>query len=653
MEELKYLRLLAERFPTVAAVSTEIINLSAILCLPKGTEHMISDIHGEYGAFLHMLKNASGVVREKIDNLFRDSVPAAERDQLATLIYYPREKLELVHESEPDMDAWYERTLPRLVEVCRYSAAKYTRSKVRKALPKGFEYIIDELLHAADTDSKQRYQKTIMETIVGIGRADAFIVAVCELISRLTIDRLHIVGDIYDRGPGAHIVMDALEHYHDVDFQWGNHDMLWMGAAAGCDALIATAIINSLKYGNIDTLEEGYGISLSPLVAFALSAYRDDPCLRFMPKILDADNAGGPQDPDVAAKVHKAMAVILFKLEGDIIRRNPQFGMDGRLLMDKVDFEQGTVAIGGQVWALADTSFPTVLPSDPFALSVTEQDIVSKLRRAFLHSGKLQEHVRFLLSRGGMYLCCNQLLLFHGCVPVDEQGAFIPVSMPGGMFAGRAYLDEADALVRKAFAPEHARTAERQQALDFMYYLWCGPNSPLFGKDQMTTFERYFIADKGAHTEHKSTYFKFAEEGWFADRLFSEFGLDPARAHVVNGHVPVKIKKGESPVKAGGKLLVIDGGMSKAYQSETGIAGYTLIYSSNELALSCHDPFVTVEEAVRNEVDIHSTQTVVESFDRRMLVADTDRGAELKEQIRDLKRLLDAYRDGRIKENAK
>ncbi|MDO4573256.1 MAG: fructose-bisphosphatase class III, partial [Clostridia bacterium] len=472
---------------------------------------------------------------------------------------------------------------------------------------------------------------------------------ISELISRLTIDRLHIVGDIFDRGPGAHIVMDALTRYHDVDLQWGNHDMLWMGAAAGCDALIATAVINSLKYGNIDTLEEGYGISLSPLIAFALSAYRDDPCLRFMPKLLDAEG-GAPADPHVAAKVHKAMAVILFKLEAALIRRNPHFHMENRLLLDKVDYAAGTVRIGESVWPLADARFPTVLPSAPGALSETEADIVFKLRRAFLHSEKLQEHVRFLLAHGGMYLTCNDNLLFHGCVPTDEHGDFIPVELPdGSRAAGRAYLDRADALVRAAFA-ERPGSPARERAADFLWYLWCGPHSPLFGKDQMTTFERYFIADKAAHTEHKSTYFRLAEEGWFADRLLQEFGLDPARAHIINGHVPVKIRKGESPVKADGKLIVIDGGMSKAYQTETGIAGYTLIYSSNELALSCHDPFVTVEEAVKNEVDIHSTQTVVRQFERRMLVADTDRGAELKAQIRDLQRLLSAYRSGRIKE---
>ena len=643
----KYLTLLAHEYPTVAAVSTEIINLKAILRLPKGTEHFISDIHGEYAAFLHMLKNASGVVRQKIDLLFEDRVPLAERNTLATLSYYPEEKLDRIHARGGDLDEWYRITLQRLVEVCRLSASKYTRSKVRKALPNGFEYIIDELLHAADTADKARYNSEIIRSIVDTGRADAFIIAISKLIQRLVIDRLHLVGDIFDRGPGAHIVLDALTTYHDLDVQWGNHDILWMGAAAGSNALIATAIINSLKYGNIDTIEDGYGISLSPLVTFALETYADDPCERFLPRVLGGEMSA--HDSAVLAKMHKAMAVILFKLEGAVIRRNPEYGMEARRLLDKIDYEKGTITIGDETFPLTDTRFPTVLPSDPFLLSEGENELVQRLRSAFHHSGKLQEHVKFLFRRGGLYLLANGNLLFHGCVPVNEDGSFAKVRIFGEEFSGKALFDKADEVSRQGYASRWG-SAQRERGLDFMYYLWCGPYSPLFGKDRMTTFERYFIADKRTHVEHKNPYFTFAEQEPFACRVLAEFGLTGRDARIVNGHVPVKIKKGESPIKANGRIIVIDGGMSRAYQPETGAAGYTLIFNSQSLRLCCHEPFVTVEEAVENEMDIHSTQEVVATRSQRMLVADTDAGSSISERIADLEMLLSAYQLGILKE---
>lgn len=649
-QQLKYLRLLSREYPTVEEVANEIINLCAIRCLPKGTEHFISDIHGEYASFLHMLKNASGVVREKIDILFENSVTLAERNTLATLIYYPREKLEQLRAKTELDDEWYSLTLLRLTEVCRLSASKYTRSKVRKALPKEFEYVIDELLHSNDSVNKQNYNLEIVRAIIDTGQQDEFIVAMSRLIQRLVIDRLHIVGDIFDRGPGAPIILDALSEYHDVDFQWGNHDILWMGAAAGSDALIATAIINSLKYGNTDTLEDGYGISLSPLVSFALKTYADDPCIRFAPRSVDVDlNA---RDSEVVAKMHKAMAIILFKLEGDIIRRNPDFGMGGRNLLETVDLRRGVFTSEGKEYPLADASFPTVDFADPYALCEDERELMDKLRIAFHHSQKLHEHVDTLYSRGSMYLCCNNNLLFHGCVPCDEKGEFSRVRIFGEDYSGKAYLDRADALVRQGYFSKWD-SEQRREGLDFMWYLWCGPDSPVFGKNRMTTFERYFTTDPDAHTEIKNPYFVCAESERFAVKLLHEFGIDDPDSRVINGHVPVKIKKGETPLKAGGRIIVIDGGMSKPYQKETGIAGYTLIFSSHGIFLSCHDPFVTVEEAITTEADIHSTQTIVWRPEKRLLVADTDAGRGLCERVEDLKMLLEAYRSGELKEHSR
>lgn len=647
MVDEKYLRLLSREYPNIMAVTTEIINLSAITCLPKGTEHFISDIHGEYSAFLHMLKNASGVVREKIDLLFANQMTLKDRNSFATLIYYPVKKLEQLRHTDTLTSDWYTVTLLRLVEVCKLCASKYTRSKVQKALPKGYEFIIDELLNATDNNNKTGYNAQIVRSVIETGRADDFIIALSSLIQTLVIDRLHIIGDVYDRGPGAHIIMDVLSRFHDIDFQWGNHDILWMGASSGSDALIATTIVNSLKYGNMDTIEDGYGISLSPLVTFALRAYEGDPCTKFYPRAID--NELSSRDEEVMAKMHKAMAVILFKLEGDIIQRNPHFDMDERRLLHKIDYEKGTIELKEGTFELNDKSFPTVLPSSPYSLSLEEQEVVDKLRVAFCHSQKLQDHVHALYARGSLYLKCNGNLLFHGCVPAQSDGSFTKVKMFGGEYSGKEYFDFADRMARAAYFMQTDGQV-RTEAQDFMWYLWCGPHSPLFGKDRMTTFERYFIDDKSTHVETKNPYFVCAEDEDFANRVLEEFGLDSAKGRVINGHVPVKIKKGESPIKANGKVIVIDGGMSKPYQKQTGIAGYTLIYSSNGVFLSCHDPFVTVDEAVKNELDIHSTQSCIYRPEKRILIGDTDIGHDIQEKIAELNQLLSAYRSGELKE---
>lgn len=650
-QDLKYLKLLAHEYPTIEQVSTEIIKLEAILCLPKATEHFISDIHGEYTAFLHMLKSASGVVREKVEILFEDTVPKRERDQLATLIYYPKEKLELLKEERALSREWYLKTLHRLVEVCKLSASKYTRSKVRASLPPQFEFIIAELLNTSDDRMKTQYNNEIFKAILDTEQQDAFIIELAKLIQRLVIDHLHIVGDIFDRGPGAPIILDTLRAYHHVDIQWGNHDILWMGAAAGSRALIATAIINCLKYGNTDTIEAGYGISLRPLMTFALEVYGNDPCERFMPKLVDKNM--DPHNSEIVAKMHKAMAVILFKIEDKIIREHPEFKMDDRRLLRAVDAEAGTVNIRGQVYPICDAHLPTVDPKDPCKLTEQEENLINQLRAAFHHSEKLQEHTKFLYSKGSIYLRYNGNLMFHGCIPTDEEGNFKKIEVAGDTYSGKAYFDAVDMIAREAFFSKW-NSSKRRRGLDFMWYLWCGPDSPVFGKDRMTTFERYFVKDPETHVETKDPYFRFADTEAFALKILKEFGLgDAPNARVINGHVPVKIKKGESPVKANGRVIVIDGGMSKAYQSVTGIAGYTLIYSSNEMALSCHDPFVPVEEAIGSEVDLHSTNQVVFKPDQRLRVSDIDMGEEIRGKIKDLKKLLMAYREGTIKQSGK
>lgn len=648
MKELqaRYLERLAQLYPTIAKASTEIINLQSILNLPKGTEHFLTDIHGEYEAFSHVLKNGSGSIRRKIDEVFGNTMSSRDKQTLATLIYYPKEKMEWIKKTEDNMEDWYKITLYRLIEVCKCTASKYTRSKVRKALPSEFAYVIEELItEKAEVSDKESYYNSIISTIIRIDRAEEFIVALSELIQRLVVDHLHIVGDIYDRGPGPHIIMDMLMDYHSVDIQWGNHDVLWMGAAAGQRGCIANAIRICARYGNLDILEDGYGINLLPLASFAMNTYEDDPCECFQ---LKGETVYGGRERLLDIKMHKAISIIQFKVEGQIIRNNPAFEMEKRNLLHHIDYENGTIEIDGKIYELKDKNFPTVDPKDPYALTREEEDIMCRLEKAFLNCRKMQEHMRFLLNRGGLFKVHNDNLLYHGCVPLNADGTFKKVKIYGHEYKGRALYEVLEAYVRKAFyAPEGL---EKERGKDMMWYIWLHENSPLFGKDKMATFERYFLADKEQHVEKKNPYYELLEKEEVVDRILKEFGLDPAESLIVNGHVPVKTKKGENPIKCGGKVLVIDGGFSKAYQKETGIAGYTLIYNSHGIILEAHDPFESTEAAIEKENDIRSESVTVRRFLGRKLVGDTDIGRDLKEQIEDLEYLLESYRNGRIKE---
>lgn len=647
--DLKYARLLSRSFPTIAAASTEIINLEAILNLPKGTEHFLTDIHGEYEAFQHVLKNASGSIKRKVNEIFGSSLREAEKKALCTLIYYPEEKLQLIKYQEEDIEDWYMTTLNQLVRVCQSVSSKYTRSKVRKSLPQDFSYIIQELLHETESDpNKQAYFNKIITTIISTGRADDFIIAMCNLIQRLTIDSLHIVGDIYDRGPGAHIIMDTLCNYHNVDIQWGNHDLLWMGAAAGNDSCIANVIRISMRYGNLTTLEEGYSINLLPLATFAMDTYADDPCTMFAAKQKFADKSYTEKTLRLIAQMHKAITVIQFKLEAEIIHHHPEFEMENRLLLDKIDFEKGTFSMNGKSYEMLDKYFPTIDPKNPYELTTEERELVEKLHYSFINSEKLQKHVRCLYTYGSMYLVCNKNLLFHASLPLNEDGSFKKVRIQDTEYCGKALLDKVDQLVREAYYGEAGES--RQWALDYIWYLWCGKDSPSFDKDKMATFERYFIADKELHKEEKGMYYKLRDQEDTCNRILAEFGVDEMHSHIINGHVPVKTIKGEQPIKANGKLLVIDGGFSKAYQPETGIAGYTLVYHSRALQLVQHEPFESRQKAIEEGLDIKSNTFLVEFNSQRMMVKDTDKGAILKDQVRDLKKLLAAYRCGLIKE---
>lgn len=640
--EYEYLNLLSKSYPSISAAATEIINLQAILNLPKGTEHFMSDLHGEYEAFLHILKNASGVIKSKIHDIFSTTLSKAERNTLATLIYYPEAKLALMKQKCDNLDDWYKITLYRLIELCRNVGAKYTRSKVRKALPKDFEYILDELIHTNDLSyDKHEYYNQIIKTIIKTDRADAFIIALAKLIQRLTIDHLHIIGDIFDRGPRADIIMDELIRYHSVDIQWGNHDIVWMGAAGGSEACIANVIRNTLKYNNFDVLEDGYGISTRPLTTFALETYADDECELFVPKNLENIKTG--TSDKMAAKIHKAITVIQFKLEAQLIMRHPEYKMKNRTMLDFIDYENATIVIDGKKYELLDKNFPTIDKNNPFKLTQQEADTMARLKQSFLHSEKLQAHVGFLLSKGNMYKAYNGNLLYHGCVPLDENGEFEVVELFGTKLSGRAYVERAEQTVRCGF---FGVDAEKQNGLDFIWYLWCGSKSPLFGKDKMTTFERYFIADAETHKETKDNYYRFVETKQVCEKILREFGLEREDSHIINGHVPVQIKKGESPVKAGGKLLVIDGGLSKAYQAKTGIAGYTLIYNSYGLVLASHEPFESAAAAIEEEKDMHSESVILETSLKRKKVSDTDNGARIKQSINELEKLLAAYRSG-------
>lgn len=643
--EHKLLISLSKRFPTIASASTEIINLQSILSLPKGTEHFLTDIHGEYEQFNHVLKNGSGSVRRKIDEEFGNTLSAKDKKALATLIYYPAEKLEIVQQEEENIEDWYKIMLHRLVAITKRVASKYTRSKVRKALPADFAYVIEELItEKVEVQDKEGYYNAIISTIIKLGRAPEFIVALGNLIQRLVVDHLHIVGDIYDRGPGPHIILDTLMKYHSVDIQWGNHDIVWMNAAAGHWASIATVIRMSARYGNLDTLEEGYGINLIPLVTFAMETYKDTDCNCFRIKYNTDYNT---KDLNMDTLMHKAVFIIQLKLEGQMIMRRPEFNMNDRLLLDKINYELKTVTAYGKEYQMKDVDFPTVDRNDPYRLSGPEAEVMERLELSFRKSEKLQRHVRFLYAKGSMYRTFNSNLLYHGCVPMDEEGNFSGMCIDGKEYAGRALYDVLETYARKGFY-SGSDLDEKRKGQDYTWYIWAGPLSPVFGKDKMATFERYFIEDKSSHEEKKNPYYELRDNAAILDRILTEFGLDADNSHIINGHVPVELMKGESPVLCGGKLLIIDGGFSKAYQSKTGIAGYTLISNSHGLRLVQHEPFTSTEDAIRNETDIVSDSEIIESKQNRQLVADTDTGEDIREQISELEKLLKAYEDGSI-----
>ena len=653
-EDMRYLQLLSQSFPTVAEASTEIINLQAILNLPKGTEHFLADIHGEYEAFIHVLKNASGNIKRKVNELFGNTLRESEKRELCTLIYYPEQKLELVKHNETDIDDWYHITLHQLVAVCRDVSSKYTRSKVRKSLPADFSYIIQELLHEHTEDhDKTAYVNVIVDTIISTGRADDFIIAIANVIQRLAIDSLHILGDIYDRGPGAHIIMDTMRKYHSWDMQWGNHDILWMGAAAGNDACICNVIRLSLRYGNLPTLEEGYGINLVPLATFAMETYKNDPCTEFIPKTTGGASLLDEKTLRLTAQMHKAIAVIQFKVESQIIVKHPEWKMNDRCLFEHVDYQNGTIDLQGKTYKMSSCSFPTINPAAPSELSPEEEILISKLHHSFSVCEKLHKHIRVMLQHGCMYGIYNNNLLFHASCPLNEDGSLKEVEIyPGKKYSGRALMYHTGMQIRTAFQQDSA-PEERDYAIDYFLYLWCGPDSPLFDKSKMATFERYFIADKETHVEEKGYYFKLRDNEEVIDHILDAFGVVGSNRHIINGHVPVRTLKGENPIKANGKLMVIDGGFSKAYHNETGIAGYTLVYHSRGFQLVQHEPFTSAEDAIQRGTDIKSTTQIVEMSNRRMLVADTDIGVELRKQIDDLEELLYAYRHGYIKEKEK
>ena len=647
-DNLKYIKLLSKQYPSISKASEEIINLEAILNLPKGTEHFLTDIHGEYEPFVHVLKNGSGVIKRKIEELFANNLREAEKKMLATLVYYPEQKLELIAKEETNIEDFYRISMYRLIELCRYTSSKYTRSKVRKFLPEEFRYIMEELLHPDNSsDHKQEYYHSIIETIINIDRAKEFIIEISKVIQKLVVDRLHILGDIYDRGPRPDIIMDTLMDYHSVDIQWGNHDILWMGAAAGNPVNIANALRICARYANLDIAEDFYGINLIPLATFAMEVYKDDPCDIFMPKILDQNVT--KNEKTLIAKMHKAISVIQFKLEGEVIKRRPEFEMNHRLLLHKINYENGTIDLKGKTYKMKDCNFPTIDPKNPYKLSKDEEIIMEKLVSSFKGSEKLQKHVSFLFSKGSIYLKANSNLLFHGCIPLNADGSFMSMTLKNKKYKGKALMDKMDTLAREGyFFAEN--TVEKQYGMDIMWYLWTGKCSSLFGKDDMTTFERYFIAEKETHKENKNPYYLLREDEEMCAKVYKEFDLDLEESHIINGHVPVQSKNGESPIKANGKILVIDGGFSKAYQKKTGIAGYTLIYNSYSLQIVSHEPFSSTEEAIANESDILSTTVVVEHKVKRRRVKDTDAGEKIKEEIKDLKMLLLAYRKGLIKE---
>lgn len=644
----KFLRGLAKQYPTIASAATEIINLQAILSLPKGTEHFITDVHGEYDQFSHIIKNGSGAIRRKIEEEFGPTFRSEEKKEIAALIYYPELKMAQVEKKETDMDEWYRITIHRLICVCKSAASKYTRSKVRKAIPAEFAYIIEELMTGRpDQADQEAYYNEIIQSVIETKRAAELIVACANLIRRLVVDHLHVVGDIYDRGPYPHLVLDDLMKHHSVDIQWGNHDAVWMGAAAGSSACIANVIRIAARYGNLDILEDGYGINLVPLAKLAMQVYADDPCTDFKVHYREGDY--DERDALLDEKIHKAITVIQFKLEGHLIKLHPEFAMEDRLLLDKMDLKKGTVLVYGKEYPLKTTRFPTVDPADPYALCEEEAEVVERLQSAFMNCEKLQNHIRFLYTKGSLYKVYNGNLLYHGCVPLNEDGSFQEVEIYGKKFSGKALYDELEAYARKGYYA--VDPIEKKKGQDILWFIWENRNSPVFGKEKMTTFERYFIENKRTHEEPKNPYYRLLEKEEVVNAILKEFGLAGEESHIINGHIPVEAKCGESPVKCKGKLLIIDGGLSKAYQPKTGIAGYTLIYNSYGLVLAAHEPFESVEKAVEEGSDVHSHTILVQHVVKRKTVADTDIGKQLKETVKDLQDLLDAYRSGMIVED--
>ena len=647
-EHLRYLEQLSELYPTIGRASTEIINLQSILYLPKGTEHFLSDLHGEFKAFSHVLRNGSGAVRKKIDDVFGHTLSTADKASLATLIYYPQKKMELVKRQEDDIENWYKISLYRLIEVCKTVSSKYTRSKVRKMLPEDYAYVIEELItEKQEVLNKEAYYEAIVNTIVELGQTENFIIALAELIQRLVIDHLHILGDIYDRGPSPDLIMDRLERYHSFDLQWGNHDIVWMGAAAGQLACIATVVRTCIRYGNLALLEEGYGINMVPLATFAMDAYRDDPCEQFVLKDATEEERN-QKETEMNRKMHKAIAILRFKLEGQLIYKYPEWGMENRCLLHRIDYENKTVEIDGKIYPMLDTYFPTIDPEHPYELTEDELEVMNRLRSSFIHCEKLQRHVRLMLKKGSMYRIYNGNLLYHGCVPMNEDGSFAKVLIQGKEYSGKVLYDVLESFVRKAFFSMDPK--EKELGRDMIYYIWTAPNSPLYGRSKMATFERYFLADKKMHHESKNAYYHRLDKPETAEKILKEFGLEGARVHIINGHVPVERVAGESPVKCNGKLILIDGGFSKTYRRKTGIAGYTLTYNSYGLTLSAHEPFDFSDLAVRDELDIISKQEAVEYMDKRILVGDTDYGKRMMERIEELKDLIRAYQSGEIAE---
>ncbi|MBR0310378.1 MAG: fructose-1,6-bisphosphatase [Paludibacteraceae bacterium] len=649
----KYLYLLSEKFPNANAVLTEIINLRSILSLPKGTEHFVSDLHGASTAFIHMVKNASGVIRRKVDDAFGDTICEREKRAICALIYYPDERLQIPDEPYDEGRSFASREeflyvrLSQVVEIMRRVTVKYTRSKVRKMIPTQFAYIIEELLYESDIEGgRQDYYQAILQAIIETGCAETMIIAISYLIHSLVIDTFHIVGDIFDRGPGAQKIMDVLSTIRDYDIQWGNHDIEWMGAAAGNRALIATVLRVSIRYANIETLEEGYGINLLPLASFAMQTYGDDPCTIWQTKDFE-NNPRLTRSATLMAKMHKAISIIQFKLEGQTIQRHPEYAMQDRLLLDKIDLANGTITFGGSTYPLTDTHLPTIHPDDPYRLSIEEEELMNQLARSFRKSEKLQKHLRMLYRHGSLFLVRNGFLLYHAAVPLNADGSFTEVDVLGVKAKGRALMQRIDDVVRMAY---FSQGRLKDDALDYMWYLWTGPLSPLYNKDKMTTFERYFVADKATWHEEKGAYYELANRRDICEQILQEFGLNPNDSRIINGHIPVRTIKGETPMRAEGKRFVIDGGFSKPYQEKTGIAGYTLIYNSFSIQLVEHEEFESREQAIRSGSDIHNRIQLTDFASRRMLIRDTDKGKQLLEQIRDLEQLLEAYRTGRIKE---